>query len=206
MTKASDNPFPSILVAEQGSKPSTPASGYGRIYAKSDGLYFIGDNGTEVGPFGTSGSGSGETTSLLLNYAASTDLFNATSISNGSWVNVIANQNFTVTDATKLVMVTVAGSIRIGNSTTDALGSVRIVIDSDGTPIYKNLGFSQSKPSTYSNILSGNNLIFFSGVSAATHTIKLQMYSSGGTNNIIYCRCSTVPEQEFLYIQIAQCP
>lgn len=30
--------------------PSTPASGYGYVYAKTDGLYFKGDNGTEIGP------------------------------------------------------------------------------------------------------------------------------------------------------------
>lgn len=56
-TVASDNPYPSILVAEQGSAPTTPASGYGRIYCKSDGLYFVGDNGTEIGPLGASGAG-----------------------------------------------------------------------------------------------------------------------------------------------------
>jgi hypothetical protein len=50
MTKASSNPFPSILVAEQGSAPATPSTGYGRIYCKSDGLYFIGDDGVEIGP------------------------------------------------------------------------------------------------------------------------------------------------------------
>lgn len=50
MTKASDNPYPSILVAEQGAAPTTPASGYGRIYCKSDGLYFVGDGGVEIGP------------------------------------------------------------------------------------------------------------------------------------------------------------
>lgn len=55
--KGSDNPFPSILVAEQGSAPDTPASGYGRIYCKSDGLYFIDDDGVETGPLGGGGGG-----------------------------------------------------------------------------------------------------------------------------------------------------
>jgi hypothetical protein len=32
------------------SAPSTPASGFGYLYAKTDGVYFKGDNGTEVGP------------------------------------------------------------------------------------------------------------------------------------------------------------
>lgn len=35
--------------------PSTPASGYGYIYAKTTGLYFKGDNGVEIGPMSAGG-------------------------------------------------------------------------------------------------------------------------------------------------------
>lgn len=52
MTKASDNEYPSVLLAEQGSDPSTPAAGFGRIYKKSDGLYLIDDGGIVSGPLG----------------------------------------------------------------------------------------------------------------------------------------------------------
>lgn len=41
----------SIRLAEQGSTPSTPASGYSSIYAKSNGLYIVDDAGTATGPF-----------------------------------------------------------------------------------------------------------------------------------------------------------
>lgn len=50
--------IPSLLLAEQGSAPTTPASGFGRLYAKPTGLFFVGDDGVEVGPFG-GGSGGG---------------------------------------------------------------------------------------------------------------------------------------------------
>jgi hypothetical protein len=46
-----------IRLDEQVSKPSTPASGYSAIYAKTDGLYIIDDAGTETGPFGAGGGG-----------------------------------------------------------------------------------------------------------------------------------------------------
>ncbi len=36
---------------EQGSAPSTPASGKWKVYFKSDGLYVLEDDGTEHGPF-----------------------------------------------------------------------------------------------------------------------------------------------------------
>lgn len=45
-----------IRLAEQGSNPSTPASGYGQLYAKSDGLYFMGDDGTAIGPLAKAGT------------------------------------------------------------------------------------------------------------------------------------------------------
>lgn len=66
MTKASDNEYPSILLAEQGAAPTTPAAGFWRAYAKSDGLYVVDDAGTETGPFGT-GGGAGDWFNLALN-------------------------------------------------------------------------------------------------------------------------------------------
>lgn len=48
MTKASDNQFPKITVAESAA-PSTPGAGLGFIYEKTDGiLYFKNDGGTET--------------------------------------------------------------------------------------------------------------------------------------------------------------
>lgn len=49
----------SLLFAEQGSNPATPASGFGRLFVKSDGLYFIDDAGAVTGPFGGSAGGGG---------------------------------------------------------------------------------------------------------------------------------------------------
>lgn len=58
MTKASDNEFPSVLFDEQGSTPTTPATGFWRLYTKSDGLYIVDDAGATTGPF-ISSAGSG---------------------------------------------------------------------------------------------------------------------------------------------------
>ena len=60
--KASDNAYPSVLLDEQASAPTTPATGNWRLYAKSDGLYAVDDAGTEVGPFGSGGGSSSLTT------------------------------------------------------------------------------------------------------------------------------------------------
>jgi hypothetical protein len=56
---ASDNVFPKIIGAEQGSDPAAPAASQRKLYAKADGWYDIDDAGTVTGPLGTSGGGSG---------------------------------------------------------------------------------------------------------------------------------------------------
>lgn len=48
MTKASENEYPQVTFAEQGSSPSTPASGLGLLYLKSDGNWYAkNDAGSE---------------------------------------------------------------------------------------------------------------------------------------------------------------
>lgn len=59
MAKISDVEIPSLLFAEQASDPAIPASGYGRLFVKSDGVYFIDDAGTVTGPLGAAGGGGG---------------------------------------------------------------------------------------------------------------------------------------------------
>lgn len=64
MANIDDIEIPSLLLAEQGSNPSTPASGYGRLFVKSDGVYFIDDAGSVTGPLGGGGGGGGGLTLL----------------------------------------------------------------------------------------------------------------------------------------------
>ena len=60
MAKLSDAEFASALFAEQASTPTTPASGFGRIFIKSDGVYFVDDAGIETGPFAESAPGASD--------------------------------------------------------------------------------------------------------------------------------------------------
>jgi hypothetical protein len=52
MAKASDNNFPSVLLADQSGTPTTPAASHSRIYTKSDGLYVVDGGGVVTGPLG----------------------------------------------------------------------------------------------------------------------------------------------------------
>lgn len=56
MAKISDVEIPSLLFAELGADPSTPATGKWRLYTKAGGIYLIDDAGAVIGPFSTGGS------------------------------------------------------------------------------------------------------------------------------------------------------
>lgn len=91
--------IPSLLLAEQGSAPTTPASGFGRLYAKATGLFFKDDAGTETGPLGTGGGGGGTLVSIddpavftaaygaTLGYDEEFDDVGSTLPTGWSWVN-----------------------------------------------------------------------------------------------------------------------
>jgi hypothetical protein len=53
--KASENPYPSVLLDEQASDIATPASDRWVLFAKSGGIYARNAAGTVVGPFGATG-------------------------------------------------------------------------------------------------------------------------------------------------------
>lgn len=58
MAKGSDNQFPSILMVEQASDPTTPAAGMRRIYWKTDNKFYVRDeSGTVTEIAGGTGSG-----------------------------------------------------------------------------------------------------------------------------------------------------
>lgn len=59
MAKLSDAAFTSALFAEQTANPATPATGYGRLFVKADGVYFIDDAGAVTGPLAASSGATG---------------------------------------------------------------------------------------------------------------------------------------------------
>lgn len=61
MGKLEEAQNPHLTFAEQASTPSTPSAGLVRAYFKSDGLYYVDDAGTEVGPLSTGGGGGAAT-------------------------------------------------------------------------------------------------------------------------------------------------
>lgn len=56
--KASDNPFPSLLLVEQADTPATPAPGQARLYRGTDNKLYIVDDAGAVAEVGTGGGSS----------------------------------------------------------------------------------------------------------------------------------------------------
>lgn len=88
-----------VLLAEQASNPATPASGYGRLYPKSDGLYFIDDAGVVTGPLGTGGGGGGASADLVHVREEQTSGTAGGGFTSGAWQTRILNTTKTNTVA-----------------------------------------------------------------------------------------------------------
>ena len=199
MTKASDNLYPSVLLVEQGSAPSSPSAGDQRLFIDSaDHLLKLKNSGGTVTAIG----GASVVPNLILDYTLGSDI-SALATTGGAWTDIIANQNFTVANASSLVEIAVRGLCFINGGTGQLVEAIRVVIDSAGTPIYEIVGGSTTETAARrGNPLAGAP-IFRSGLSAATHTIKLQVFQNGDNTPTFYCRPSGSPP-ESIRIQIVE--
>ncbi len=83
----------------------------------------------------------------------------------------------------------------------------QIVIDSAGTPITKQLGAGQNTTTALAggnriNPFGGSGSIYISGLSAATHTVKVQVVPTFSDH--FYCRASTGNPPEFCNVQVIE--
>ena len=123
-------------------------------------------------------------TTTRLNAIESTDFANPVALTANTWADIKANQNFTVGNANSTILISVCGQAIVGNAS--AVTAVRVVIDSAGTPINRNIAGNQVPSGQYVNILAGTSTISITGLSAGVHTIKTQAMSNVGNN--VYCR------------------
>jgi hypothetical protein len=205
VVKASDNAFPSILITE-GTEPSAPAAGKQRLYIDSTThkLKRTDSSGVDVT---IEASATGPFTAILLDYALAAD-HSAQAITAGTYFDVFANQNFAVTSATSIIQVTVRGFGFFNDNAESNQYVTRINVDSGGTPILKYLSGASGTsgtPNERGNVLAGG-VVFLSGLSVATHTIKVQV-TSYGNNDSFFCRASTngpTTGGEFLHVQVIE--
>lgn len=142
----------------------------------------------------------GQIGKVQLTYNLASDV-NISGIAVDTWTDVIANQNFTVDDANSIIMITANGMITLG-SNGQCFARTRFVIDSGGTPQNILYGGTIVLSSAGMNGLNGGSPIFITGLSAGTHTVKLQAWIDG--TGSITCRASSLSPHESLAIRVLE--
>lgn len=110
-----------IVLTEEGAKPSTPAAGKWDFYFKADGLYYLDDAGTEVGPV---------TAGTLLSKAAAADVATGTD------------------DAKYVTSKAIKDSVNVPNVAPSTSGNV---LTSNGTAWTSAAGVSPTSTTTLTN-------------------------------------------------------
>jgi len=154
-------------------------------------------NGTNVVAISTGGSAPVPVLQLNYNYTGNA---NGTALAELVWTEFVANQNFTVDSASSLVEISVQGIINIGAGANGI--SARVVIDSAGTPQNKLVGGNYAAAGNYANVLAGSGKIYITGLSAAVHTVKLQIQAQVAAS--YYCATTTYPDAYFCRIQVVE--
>lgn len=141
-------------------------------------------------------------TTVLLSYIANTDLADTLAISATTWTDSGVNQSFIVNSATSKVAVSCNGNYRVGAGASIQDIAARLVFDVAGTPITRYLSGNQVPGTALTNVLSGAGDIVLTGLTAGTHTVKMQIYNTVAGQ--AFCRASTQPNTEFFSMYVLE--
>lgn len=148
---------------------------------------------TRTGPYTGSAT-------LLLDYVKSNDQ-SGVSLTGGTWLDITPDQTITKTASDSTLEIVVRAVAQIADTTGgDDFMLAQVVLDSAGTPVTKPLAGDITSDDGFHNPFIGNSPIFLTGISAGSHTIKVQVQTSGGGS--LYCRPSG--GQEFLTMQVIE--
>jgi hypothetical protein len=177
MTKASDNDYPSILLTEQSSAPSSPASGKQRAYIRTSDhtLVTVNSSGTVAA---VGGGGSGFTPAFAI-YRRTSGNYTTTS---STFVDIDAtNLSFTITTGARRVRCVLDCTASI-NAASEAV-AYEILVDGTakggGTGGYR---YSSGAAANHQPV----HIEYLSDVlSAGSHTFKWQWRTSNGFTGTI---------------------
>jgi hypothetical protein len=170
MTKASDNDFPSFLLTEQGSAPTTPAASHQRLFIRTSDhtLCYVNSSGT-VSQVSTAG--------VTLAYGSVMDSSGDHTISGTAFADVDTTHcGFSITTGARQLMVGWSGSVF-----PDGTRRLYLDIAIDGTRV-ANTTEGAFVSNTVANFFSGSfTLISGSALGSGSHTVRLQARQSAGS-------------------------
>lgn len=189
MTKASDNPYPSILVVEE-TTPASPAAGQQRLFIDSadHALKRVDDTGTVTDIEGGGGSAA--------NPPAVTTLTADKGITATSSATAVAVATVTFTPTGSAALVSISGFSSGPSGTTNCFFRV-----SDGTteaPMGNFVPFSAGAQMSHA---TGIKFTGLTPGSAVTFTLKVWVNSGGRWN----CRPASFPDSEWLILKAEDC-
>lgn len=179
MAAIDDIEIPSLLLTE-GSAPSTPASGFGRIYVKTTGLFFIGDDGVEVGPLAAAAAAGNLDSNRVTRTGIGSDLTTTSS----TWADMDGtNLTISLTTGARRVMLTLSGML-----TTDvAATSVGVGFGVDGTGVPTEAAASTGVWATHmsTGIFYPISAVYVTDVlTAAAHTFRPRWNRRSGSGTV----------------------
>src|SRR5262245_5298896 len=112
-------------------------------------------------------------------YVASSNIWSATTLTTGTWTNVISDQSFEVTGPDSVVAIATRGGAQVISTTLADTVALRLLIDVSSPAI---VGYCTCANTTsYFSPFQGTGTVFLTGFSAGTHTVRLQYLVLVGT-------------------------
>lgn len=139
---------------------------------------------------------------VRLNVSETTDISNGGALTINTWTDVTVNRTFQIGSNNSMAIIIVSGILQVGEGS-QGVASCRAVIDSAGTPQNIKIGGSVHPTGGYTNALAGNGIAIVTGLTAGSHTIKVQVRTSN-TGNKLYIRPASFPDVEFMNTAVVE--
>ncbi len=153
---------------------------------------------------GTQIATGGQLVKQLLRYSETTDILNGSSAVANTQTIIKGGLNFTVGDATSVVLFSVAGSMFLSGGASPAQSGTSILIDG-ATRIM--LGGSPNPTSAAGggcNPFAGTSPVGVTGLSVGAHTMEVDYQSSQTQTANVYLRAATLPQYEHLEVTVVE--
>lgn len=172
--KASDNDFPSILVTEQGSTPTTPAASHQRLFVRTSDhvLCYVNSSGTVTAV----GAGAGSFVSGEMAYVEYTSPVNFTATVEASANSIVSAGSVAFDGSTKVCIEFYSPALHAD----PVVGRYAAVLLFDGSTSLGYSGYVTAQVATNENFYSAH-IVRYLTPSAASHTYSWRGVVSAGT-------------------------